>query len=741
MRQELRTGLRAAPRTLSFTASAQVTNLFNDGTEPTSTDAYPGIPGNGWATAWTAVTTTSSSVINPNVVTNPPNGTPLNAGGNYLNWRIGGANPATLYRQFAQGGAIDITRPYVIEFDYRYDAFINATSTNSTLATALAAGWTGKNDYVSLEQGGAISSGALGKVGFWIKAQSATTSTVPSLTPRKWCFFDGNLGSSAESAGLWVAASTVAFELNTVYHFKIQVDPLNHYYDGTVSNTVTGESFNTRTATGRPLRWQNAIQSGQDVTNTTLLGFTSRQNSANTTNQHSLDTLVVYQVPQDLWPAEITAVSPEKSGTIGPPWYPATTFSGTPFYDGTFLTTTGMVTLANPDQLIFTATTYGPTNSLPKANTHLYLNGVDVGPSLTATGSDSDTNRTFTYTGLKDNRVYNVVVVVADQAGRVATNAYFFNTFNPNVAILQEAENFNFDPLGTPCDTINQIDVPRSDRYIQNWLYAGISGITGVFTNSAGGDNPSNSYYARLGVDGIDFHGNDGGGTGGNFRTCMTQITINNESSEDNIRQIPFDLLGIRDNTMRKMGVGEWFNYTHEWPATNYIAYLRASGAVSNWVYELDEVVESLTSSYTNSLQTSNKLGQFDVPKYPRALTLRDWPLNDDSGFTKILPLGGKVTLKLSVVKGDLASNQNSVFSSFVLIPVAPITITNVAMSGTLFSFNFNTIDHARYTVQYKEDLTNGPWSTLTTVVGTGDPALVTDPNGGGTRLYRVQNP
>jgi hypothetical protein len=717
---------------LSASAQSGATNFFNDGTDGASTDAYPGVPGNGWLSAWTPVLTTGIFITNPNVVTNPPDGAPLNGGGNYLNWRVGGttAGASTLYRQLDINGGLDFSRPYIVEFDYRHDAFITATTTNTTLATAVVAGWSGKNDYVSFQQAGNTGNDVRNKVGFWIKAQSATTSTVPSLLPRTWSFFDGNLGSSAESLGLWVNSTNVPYAFNTVFHFKLEVEPLNHIYDGTVSNTVNNTVFNTKAATGRSLRWQSAIQSGTDIAATTILGFISRQNAVNTTNQHSLDNLVVYQASQDVWPIIITNINPSKGGTFGPPWYPATSFTGTPMYPAS-------------SNLIFGAVTSGLTNTIPAANTHLYMNGVDVSGSLTATGTDSDTNRTFTFAGLKDNKVYNVVITSADQAGRTSSNIFFFNTFQTNVAVLFEGENFNFDPAAAPCDVANQTDV-QNDRYIQNWLYAGLSGITGAFTNSAGGADTTNSYYARRGVEGIDYHTTDTTGTGGNFRTCMAAITINNESSQDYIRHIPFDLLGIRDNTMRRVGTNEWFNYTHEWPNTNYIAYLRGGASVSNYVYELDDV----TSDYTASGQTSNKLAKFDVPLNFSAQVLRDNALTDDAGLTAILPLNGKKTLKLAIVKGDSAVNNNSIFSSFVFLPVPPIVIANPSMSGSTFSFQFNPVGKARYIVEYKDSLTDPAWTTLTSVTGAVDTgvgpdlvATVTDTTGGSSRLYRVRLP
>jgi hypothetical protein len=726
---------------VTLSASGQsITNYFNDGKDPSSTDAYPGAAGNGWFGGWTAVTTLTVGVY-PTIVTNPPDGTPLQDGGNYLNWQVGGVanNASTLYRQLSGGtlssGVITLAppvdlffRPYVIEFDYRHDAYITNSVRYSTLATAVGAGWTSQNDYTSIQLAGNTGADVRNKVGFWIKAQSATTSTVPSLLPRTWSFFDGNLFGTAESQGLWVNSTNVPYALNTVFHFKIEVDAINHRYDGTVSNTVTGQSFSTKANAGRSLRWHSAIQSGSDMVGTTLLGFISRQSRANVTNEHSMDNLIIYQVPTNLWPPIITAVSPKKSGTFGPPFYQDTFFTAEPYFPST-------------SNLIFSAATYG-TNTLPLSNAHLSLNGVDVSAGLTAPGTtDADNNRTFvSTTPLTDNKVYTAVIAVADQTGRYSTNQFFFNTFNTNSMVIFEAENFNFDPAAVPCDAVNQTDV-QPDRYIQNWLYGGLSGISGLFTNSAGGASAADTYYARRGVEGIDYHAVDTTGTGGNFRTCMAALTINNESSQDSVRPNPFDIIGIRDNTFRRVGTNLWLNYTHEWPKSNYVAYLRAAAQTTNFVYELSKVLETATSSYTNSTQESNKLAQFNVPRDISNIYYKDHPLVDNDGYTQILPLEGKTTLKLSVTKGDAAINQNSTFNNFVFIPVPDLVITNVVRSGANFSFEFNSVNNAHYTIQYKTNVTDVSWTTLTTKIGTGNGVSVTDPLGDENRLYRVVSP
>jgi hypothetical protein len=679
---------------VTLAASAQlITNNFTDGEGTATPDQYAGVGGNGWSAGWVTQLGTGAQVVDPHVITTAP----LNGGGNYLNWGYGFNVASTMRRQFSIAGPVDPTWPYVIEFDFRTDVF-------TTNGVADFRAFNNKNDYVSIAQNTGTGNDVQGKATFWVKAQGAATSGAPGLAAKMWSFFDANPSTTTESAGLFVNSTNVPYATNTVYHFKISVDPSLKVYEGQVSDGVN--TFNSTAATGRKLRWRNFFPSGTDFSNTTILTFVSRQNAANATNIHSLDNIAITQVSQDLWPVRIAQVLP----------YPAHTF------------------YPAASNLSFTAVTFGPTNTLPASGTTLLLNGVDVSSGLSFSGTDSDTNRTITYSSLKDDIIYNGSLIVKDQAGRPTTNTFFFDTFVSNDVALIEVEHFNFDPdtvTYPPCSGL-QTDTSKTDRYIQNWDYSGLSGL-----DPTGVTNMMTGYFARKGAYGIDYDNGTNVQTDTNFRTCMGGVSFRKQTSDDFER--PFiAAMGIDEYIMEKLQTNNWFNYTHEWPNTNYIVFLRGGARFTNFIYKVDRV----TSDYKLPSQTTANLGKFVVQALARRETLKYYPLVDDNGYTKLLTLNGKETLRLTVANGSNNDDSYLNYMVFQAVPTVSITITNLTKTGSDLSFTFNTIPNLSYRVQYKTALSDANWSTLPpSIVGTGDPAVVHDTTGGTGRIYRVVSP
>jgi len=75
-----------------------------------------------------------------------------------------------------------------------------------------------------------------------------------------------------------------------------------------------------------------------------------------------------------------------------------------------------------------------------------------------------------------------------------------------------------------------------------------------------------------------------------------------------------------------------------------------------------------------------------------------------------------------------------------IVIAPSPYFAVTPSLSGTTLSLSFPTLSGYSYTVQYKNNLTDSDWQTLTTVSGTGSTATATDTTGGAGahRFYRV---
>jgi hypothetical protein len=698
-----------------LTLSASGGNIVNSftggfGSDPFPLDEFPGFTGEdptgGWSTEWRI---TRSGVQTQIDATNVISTSPLNGGGNYLHWDSYGpasvSGAASLGREFRNSNGVSMAFPYSIEWDYRLDMHVRATGVPD---------FTQFNNSSDQIQFGAASSFVNGDPNgsFWIKCQGVTANSASvGLINKTWGFFDASTTSSAEnnSNGSLFVNSTNAYVLtNKVYHFKIVLDPANRLWDGYVTNVTDSPTvgFSTFDYTGRHFHWrQFSSTSASMISNQNFLFFVSRHKTAGSTNVQSMDNLVISQLPADLFPVTLVQVQPVKAQTFYP----------------------------YQSNIVFTATTYG-TNYLPAANIHMTLNGADVSSSLTLTGTDADQARTVTYSALQDNTVYSGGISVADQTGRMTTNSFFFDTFDTNIVAILEAENYNFDNTQPSCRTDLQGDNSESDRYIQSWQYGGLtSDLTTLI-------NPSTCYLMRPAVDGIDYHLPDMAATPSLVYRACDSNQVNNATTDDYRRQFLLDEL-LNEYWLYNVGTNAWWNYTHEWPNTNYLVYLRAGAFKFTFTFGLDQV----TTDYTQPSQTTFPLGIFTVPPLARSQILHNFPMTDASGNILLLPVNGKETLRLKVTGGDATTNNNSQVNYLVFVPPAvdngPIRILNPGRSGTNITFNFNSVANAYYVVQYKNTLTDVSWLTLKTVLGTGSSVLVQDSTGGAGRIYRIRSP
>ncbi|MCX8107690.1 MAG: hypothetical protein N3G20_02685, partial [Verrucomicrobiae bacterium] len=85
----------------------------------------------------------------------------------------------------------------------------------------------------------------------------------------------------------------------------------------------------------------------------------------------------------------------------------------------------------------------GGANRLDPQNIKLVLNDVDVSTQLVVGGTA--TERTVSYNGLVKNTSYVAKITVSDQAGRTTTMDIRFDTFDAGMAVIIEAEDYNYE--------------------------------------------------------------------------------------------------------------------------------------------------------------------------------------------------------------------------------------------------------------------------------------------------------
>jgi hypothetical protein len=78
-------------------------------------------------------------------------------------------------------------------------------------------------------------------------------------------------------------------------------------------------------------------------------------------------------------------------------------------------------------------------------------------------------------------------------------------------------------------------------------------------------------------------------------------------------------------------------------------------------------------------------------------------------------------------------------YGTITLVPAGPAAVAiTAAASGGLINLSFPTDTGSTYTVQYKTNLTDVSWQTLTSTNGTGATAVVTDTPDSGQRFYQL---
>ena len=115
------------------------------------------------------------------------------------------------------------------------------------------------------------------------------------------------------------------------------------------------------------------------------------------------------------------------------------------------------------------------------------------------------------------------------------------------------------------------------------------------------------------------------------------------------------------------------------------------------------------------------------------------------------IPLSAFTTANPSVVMSDLqqllwidneggGGVQGGIFyiDNVYFYTATPSPMITSSMSAGSLNLSFPTQNGFNYTIQYKTNLTDAVWQTLTSVSGNGSPQSFADPAGQGTRFYRL---
>ncbi len=254
---------------------------FTDGNDDTTyVDAYHGIAGNGWDSAW--VDTTSHATTTHQVLGDGGVGEIKTGSGRYLSFsathdETTSVMNATVSRDYVTEDpdpGINWTGGHRIQFTMRIDENVDSEFL-----------FTDADDKYLAFQSPSAQNGS-SPACIW---QAAVVAIAPDpLMDGKWLFSDGSNDGSYVDVNTGIDIAT-----DGVYDFTIIIDPTTLTYDAIITDgTTTWNSTENGFADG--LGWRTSA--------TTLggyLGFGGRANSFEDTRAFSLDDLVITQVPGD----------------------------------------------------------------------------------------------------------------------------------------------------------------------------------------------------------------------------------------------------------------------------------------------------------------------------------------------------------------------------------------------------------------------------------------------------------
>ena len=244
--------------------------------------------------------------------------------------------------------------------------------------------------------------------------------------------------------------------------------------------------------------------------------------------------------------------------------------------------------------------------------------------------------------GLASNTLYTISISVTNDAALTSTKTVTFDTFPTNVFIVS-AEDYDY----------------TNGLFIQN----------PVPTSAPA----ANSYFGTAGALGVDMstYGGSGALPGGASQLVRADNNVAMQKAGD--IQLP-QYLAANDPNVYNFQIaynngGNWENYTRNYPAGNYLIYLRYNdNTVGNY-----ESLNLLTDGYGTASQTTTNLGRFISAGIGANYA---WvPLTDTFGNKIIVNLpAGQHTLQL--FSGGMAN-----FVSFIFVPVGgavPPSINNL---------------------------------------------------------------
>ena len=360
-------------------------------------------------------------------------------------------------------------------------------------------------------------------------------------------------------------------------------------------------------------------------------------------------------------------------------------------------------------------------NPINSSATKLFLNDVDVSSSLAPLPANGTSASFTTAPGtLASNTVYRARIEVQDVAGNLkSTNTFWFDTYSDaylrsGAVKVIEAEEYNYtnglfqpDPIPVSGFVVASATKVNGDGV----GYLDLKGTTGPSSSE------SVDYYdLRATPEGpwnIEFRIDDTVGLSqGMYPELQDANNLANPATRfsDNVRS-QYAAANLLEFVVHRTEVGEWLNYTRNFEAGRYLAYLRVASFGSTSV-ELGKV----TSNPAVANQTTSLLGTFNIPNNMTRYNYRYIPALDGAGQPAVLDLSGTNTLRLTMA-GTVGQDTRKVAINYLML---------VPVSSSVSLFASATVSGA---------YTAAAGATVNTTTKT-----ITIPMSGDAQFYRIQS-
>jgi hypothetical protein len=330
----------------------------------------------------------------------------------------------------------------------------------------------------------------------------------------------------------------------------------------------------------------------------------------------------------------------------------------------------------------FTATPASGT-TINNSGIQLLLNGADVSSGLVISGAGA---KNVSFPLLASNNIYTAVINITNSSGAGITRTVQFDTISTGNFYVKIED---FDYSGGQWDTTGN----------------------GLIPNGYIGQNSS--------VTNVDYFHNNGGNypyRGPN--ALATELTSDTP--------LPGYSAGS-DYDVGNFNLGDWGNFTRNYPPGKYLAYGRIAGGNGTATAFLDKV----TSGLGTTSQTLQRLGTWSA--VPGGWQNWVWAPLQNNGAPAIVNVAGTNTLRVT-------SGNNINANYFMLLAVQPITISAKA-SGNNVVISFPTQAGKSYRVFSEASLISGSWTQMGSIGGDGTVKSVSTPETASQQFYQVTSP